>query len=105
MMFVCHGIAKTVGTAIAGTALSLGAAGMAVADSTDDGAFFQTLAADGVMFSGSAAVYQKAQVVCEAFSAGMSPEGVQAAMLTDSAMSPQQMAVFIAISVQFYCPR
>lgn len=102
-MFARHHIAKLVGTAMAAAALGLSTAGSAAADPTDD-AFLRRLAADGVMFAGSAAVIQKAQVVCGAFSAGMSPAGVHTTMMGDTAMTPAQMALFMAEAVQAYCP-
>lgn len=104
MMFARRDITKFVGTAIAVAALGLTSAGEATADATDE-AFLRNLAANGIMFATTATVIQKAHVVCEAYSAGMSSDGVLATMLTNSAMTPRQMALFIAESVQAYCPR
>ena len=104
MMFARCDIAKLVGTAMAVAALGLTTAGEAAADATEE-AFLRNLAADGILFSTAANVIQKAHVVCEAYSAGMSSDGVLATMLNDTALTPRQMALFIADSVQAYCPR
>jgi len=103
MMFARHDITKLVGTAIAVVALGLTTVGSAAADSTDD-EFLRTLFAEGIMFSGKAAVIERAQVVCAAFSTGASPASVHTTMLTNSAMTPTQTALFMAAAVQAYCP-
>ncbi len=103
MMFARYSIAKFVGIATAVAALGLTTAAPATADATDQ-EFLRRVAAEGIMFSTSATVITKAQEVCEAFSAGRSGAGVQETMLSNTAMTPAQMSLFIAESVQAYCP-
>jgi hypothetical protein len=102
-MFARHDIAKLVGTAIAVAAVGLTAPGSAAADPTDD-AFLSKVTADGVNFANPPELIQKARVVCAAFSGGLSPARMHPT-LDDSAMTPRQAAVFMADSVQAYCPR
>jgi hypothetical protein len=102
-MVVRHDIIKLVGIAIAVAALGLTAPGNAAADANDD-AFSRKLFADGVDFASHEFAIKRARVVCEAFGAGMSPAGVHETILTGSAFSPRQAAVFMADAVQFYCP-
>lgn len=103
-MFASHDIAKLVGTAIAVAALSLGAPGSAAADAKDD-AFLRTLNTDALLFDNAPIIIQKAQLVCEAFSAGTSPEKTNEQMLHGLPMSPRQVAIFMGRAVQFYCPQ
>jgi hypothetical protein len=106
MMFARHGLAKLVGTALAAVAaLGLTTPGNASADATED-AFLRTVSADGVVFANPEELIQRAQVVCAAFSAGLSPARVHTEMLAnDSAMSPRLTTIFMARAVQFYCPK
>jgi uncharacterized protein DUF732 len=102
-MFARHDIAKLVGTAIAVAAVGLTAPGSAAADPTDD-AFLRNVTADGVNFANPPEVIQKAQMVCAAFSGGLSPARTHPT-LDDSAMTQRQAALFMADAVQAYCPR
>ena len=87
-MFARHDIAaKLVGTAIAVAAVGLTAPG----------------SADGVGFANPPELIDKAEVVCAAFSGGLSPARMHPT-LDDSAMTPRQAALFMADAVQAYCP-
>jgi hypothetical protein len=104
-MFARHHFGRIVGTAIAVAAVGLSTSGIAAADATSE-EFLRNVAADGVHFGPEAAVIQRAQVVCTAFSASRSPATVYPRLLnTLQPFSPEQAALFIADAVQAYCPR
>src|ERR1700739_1764318 len=98
-----HDIAKLVGTVIAVAAVGLTAPASAAADPIDD-AFLRKVTADGVNFANPPEVIQKAQVVCAAFSGGLSLATLHPT-LDDGAMTQRQAALFMADAVQAYCPR
>jgi hypothetical protein len=102
-MFARHHIAKLAGTAIAVATVGLAAPGTAAADPTDD-AFLRNVTADGVNFANPPEVIQKAQVVCAAYSGGLSLARMYPT-LGDSAMTHGQAALFMADAVQAYCPK
>ena len=60
---------------------------------------------DGVNFSQPEQIIPRARTVCEAFASGKSPSNVHELLLSHSAFSPRQAAVFMADAVQAYCPR
>lgn len=103
MMFASHDVVKLVGVATAVAALGLAAPGTAAADATDD-AFMHKLFADGVNFAVPEKAVTRARQVCDLFGQGMSPAGVHAKILADSAFSSRQTAIFMADAVQSYCP-
>ena len=98
-----HNITKLVGAAIAVAAVGLGTPGIATAYTPEDLAFLKKLYADAVDFSNADLVIQRARKICDRFAAGDSPVEVHEAVLTDSAFSPRQAAIFMADSVQAYC--
>jgi hypothetical protein len=112
MMSARHNITKLVGAAIAVAAVGLGTPGIAAAYTPEDPAYtpedlalFKKLYADGVDFSEANQVIQRARTVCDRFAAGDSPVEVHEAVITNSAFSPRQAAIFMADAVQAYCPQ
>ncbi|HZN78249.1 MAG TPA: DUF732 domain-containing protein [Mycobacterium sp.] len=105
MMSARHNITKLVGAAIAVAAVGLGTPGIAAAYTPEDLALFKKLYADGVDFSEANQVIQRARTVCDRFAAGDSPVEVHEAVITNSAFSPRQAAIFMADAVQAYCPQ
>ncbi len=103
MMFARHDIARLVGATTAIAALSLATPATAAADETDQ-AFMRKLFVDGVNFATPDRAIKRAREVCDLFGQGLSPAGVHAKILADSAFSPRQTAVFMADAVQSYCP-
>ena len=108
-MFARKELAKVVGTAMAIATLVLTTPGSAAADATDD-AFSHKIFADAVNFGGHDVTIKRARAVCDGFAAGKSPAEVHETILNGSttvegsAFSPRQAAIFMADSVQFYCP-
>lgn len=100
-----HIITKLVGAAIAVAAVGLGTPGIAAADTHEDLAFLSKLYADAVDFSQADLVIQRARTICDRFAAGDSPVKVHEAVMTKSAFSPRQAAIFMADAVQAYCPQ
>jgi hypothetical protein len=103
MMFGRHHITKIVAAVTAIAALGITVPGTAAADATDD-AFMHKLFVDGVNFAVPEMALKRARVVCDLFGKGMSPAGVHAKILADSAFSARQTAIFMADAVQSYCP-
>jgi Protein of unknown function (DUF732) len=101
-MFTCNHISGLVGTAILLAAVGLAAP--AAADDTVD-AFIFKLADDGVDFSSTNDVLTRAYQVCGQFAEGMSPDGINAAMVETSNFTARQSALFMADAVQAFCPR
>src|SRR5689334_17486819 len=103
MMFAIHDVAKLLSVATTVAALGLAAPGAAAADATDE-AFMHKLFVDGVNFAVPEKAVTRAREVCDLFGKGMSPAGVHAKILADSAFSSRQTAIFMADAVQWYCP-
>jgi hypothetical protein len=107
MLFACSNAAKlasiTIATAAAAT-LALASAGIAIADATDD-AFMHRLFADGLAFAPAEKAVPRARLVCQAFDAGMPTGSVHAKVLSESAFTARQAAIFMADAVSAYCPK
>ena len=104
-MFARHTITKLVGAAIAVAALGLATPGTASAYTPQDLTFLQKVLADAVNFGEANRVIQRAHTICDAFAGGDSPLKVHEALMTNSAFTPRQAAIFMADAVQVYCPQ